>query len=980
MRQSVVRRTLAIAIATAGCLGLPGVAMDRYVDVYSRIRGGPKMALSCATFFGSGGTEEFVGVAAASDGRIVAVGNSWGPPFPESAGTRVLGEDRLWNIQLYSVAERLAPAKRPSPMPSVDHPNRTGFMAFYSSDLSRLEEVVRLGWGSASILAMRPMRDGSLVIAGRAHRALDALPCPPQARRRQRLPAETAFVPLAFEGVTLPGDVYVAKLTPELTGFAWILTLEGLGEAPRRLYEGKDGEVLFKARYNLWRVPADGSALRDYSGTPLGEVATRVRGISPTDGRVIIGGTWLIGTGREPWKQPWMDVYDSGGKHIESYYWWSGALVGHDDYRLVSDSTLERVEPLPNGEYILTGGSDGGNSVFCRHPADLDTIPRSSGLPMSTWGAGAGHWSHFVRFDPYDVTDVSYTLWSAFTASGPGSIYVFDLRGLNDGSLVILGYASPFLVQTTNRWFHANTHYFREGKPSHYVFEENGWPRFQGLGGHGNYVAVLNPEFDNLLWASVIANCEHTDAVACEGGLVVAGRCFGAVAGDGRTPAFVACDIADWPGLIAKLTAAGRSGGSKTARRIWERLDEPLRAELGSHRGGSEPPEALQNRVLDAFDEILFDDRSFYDAAAWPTADFDAYEQQLLEKLRAGTIDDEELGYLNRGLFERALPEHVFARPRHNLTPAVHAAQDRFGGGASDGYIYLLKAPPGRRLDVAPEPRTAERRSDATDDSAATAKPVKTKRLHAGIGIRSFGGSFEFAYAPARRRALRLPGYCTSYAIMRNSAKLRPMFLHGWGEEGAITISYGNQGGLMDEIAVKSSGAGTLLLNGINTKPAADWERFACGEWLPKKRNEDPIRVTIQSLRGWEEETDTFCRLADPTRGILEAQERAKLAARFRVNADITLSVGTHTYELKGAPCRATLQDLGGTGIWGLRLDLTLRLEAGKLGLTREGAGELTMQLVHEAFAPPPASQAPPRLDGAVPLDGADDDILDLMK
>ena len=961
--------TFWIAVVLYGAAVAGAAAMDRYLDVYDKIRKGPTMKLTSATFFGAGGVEEFVGVAVTADGRVVAVGNSWGPPFPGHPNTSVLGPDRLWNLPLFSVRKHLAQARRPSPMPSSDHPNRTGFMVFYSPDLTRVEQVVRLGWGSANISAIRRMRDGSFVIAGRANRPLTGVACPPDARHRKPLPKNVPFAPVEFEGVTLPGDVYVAKLTPDLKGFAWVWTMEGFGQVPKRLYEGGGGEVVFKARYYLWRISADGKAFRDYSGTPLEEHAHRVRGISPVDGRVVIGGSWLIGTGREPWKQPWMDVYNSDGEHIESYYWWSGPLAGHDDFRLVSDSGLAMVEPLPNGDYLLTGGSDGGNSVFCRHPADLTKAPQHSGLPMSTWGAGAGSWKHFVRFNPYDITDVSYTLWSAFTPTGPGSIYVFGLRGLNDGSLVIMGYASPFLIQTTSKWFHANTHYFREGKPSYPVFQKNGWPKFQGLGGHGNYVAVLNPRFDSLLWSSTIANVMHLDAVATENGLAVVGQCTDGVASDGRTPAFMPYDIADWPGLIAKLTAAAKSASPSPARRVWTRLSESLRKELAAQRPGRKPAEKVREQVLDEFDKILFDDRSFYDAAAWPKVEFDRYERDLFERLRAGTIGDEELGYLNRALFEQGFPDHVFARPKHNITPAVRAVQAGHGGGVSDGYIYFLKTPPGRRLDL-----VSTDEPDPVKKEAPKTHTVQTVRKKDGVGsTQVLTGEFEFPYKRARRRALRLPGHCTSYVILRNPGKLKPMFLHGWGEDGAIKVSYDNGGGLDEDITIKTSGAGTLLLNGVNTKPAADWERFACGEWLLKKPDENPLRVTVNSLREWKEMTGTFGRLISPSRGMMKKEEIDRLAANFQVKADVTFSVGKHVAKVTDVPCSIGLKDLGGLGKWAMRMALSTELKPAQLGLTKEGTNNISIKLSHEVFGPAPAAHAAPRVKDAV--DEMDDDV-----
>jgi hypothetical protein len=932
-------------------LSATGFAMDRYVDVHDRIKDGPKMELVTATFFGGAGAEEFVGAALASDGRVVAIGNSWGPPFPEHPGTRVLGADQLWNLPLLPVPGETLGRNASGSRPAADHPNRTGFLVFYSADLTRIEQVVRLGWGSASITAVRRLRDGSIVIAGRANRSLDAIPCPATGRRRQAADQTLAFRPYAFAGVSLPGDVYVAKLTPDLAGFAWVWTLEGMGEAPTRLYEGKN-EVLFKARGNLWRVAANGSAVRDYSGTPLGKVATRLRGISPTDGRVIIGGTWLISTGREPWKQPWMDVYDSDGNHIESYYWWSGGLVGHDDFRLVSDSSLERVEPLANGSYLLTGGSDGGNSVFCRHPADLTKEPKHSGLPMSTWGAGAGHWSHFVRFNPYDLNDVSYTLWSAYRPGGPESIYVHDLRGLADGSLVIMGYASPYLVQHTNRWFRANSHYFRDKDNPAASWLPNGWPKFQGLGGYGNYVAVLNPELDSLLWSSVFANCEPADAVACETGLIVAGRATGLNAFDGRTPALLGFDLADWPGFIAKLVA-GQTG---PARQVWKFLSEPLRAALKALPATTPPPAELQNQLRDELDELLFDQRAFYEPSAWPDAAFDSYEQELLAKLKAGPITDEELGYFNRSLLELGFPTHVFARPKHNLTPLVRAAQPQYGGGPLDGHIYLLKTPTGRRLDQPSAPKPVQVAAAPKPADTAAAAPAAKGPVRENLA--ALGGVLDLQFAPAKRRALQLPGYCTTYVILRNPEKLKPLFLHGWGETGALAVNFSNDGGLADKISIRTDGTGTLLLDRLNTKPAADWNRFAGGEWLRGTNNASPLRVTLTALRNWQAQDNLLMKFLDPARGLLKPEQLALLTPRFRVQADVTLSAGQHEAKLPDIPATVTLKDAGTR--WLTRVEFNTQFAPAALGLTEEGKGPVTLQFVHEAFSLlPQANKAP---------------------
>lgn len=130
--------------------------------------------MEAASFFFGAGYEEFVGVTALAEGRVLAVGNSWGPPFVTEPTATVLGTDRLWDVPLYPSSHRSGSA---ASVPSLDHPNRTGFLAVFSPRLDKVERIVRFGWGSASIARVLVMRDGAMVFAGRAWRSLDDFPC-----------------------------------------------------------------------------------------------------------------------------------------------------------------------------------------------------------------------------------------------------------------------------------------------------------------------------------------------------------------------------------------------------------------------------------------------------------------------------------------------------------------------------------------------------------------------------------------------------------------------------------------------------------------------------------------------------------------------------------------------------------------------------------------------------------------------------------
>jgi hypothetical protein len=224
--------------------------------------------------------------------------------------------------------------------------------------------------------------------------------------------------------------------------------------------------------------------------------------------------------------------------------------------------------------------------------------------------------------------------------------------------------------------------------------------------------------------------------------------------------------------------------------------------------------------------------------------------------------------------------------------------------------------------------------------------------------LAALGGVLDLQFAPAKRRALQLPGYCTTYVILRNPEKLKPLFLHGWGETGALAVNFSNDGGLADKISIRTDGTGTLLLDRLNTKPAADWNRFAGGEWLRGTNNASPLRVTLTALRNWQAQDNLLMKFLDPARGLLKPEQLALLTPRFRVQADVTLSAGQHEAKLPDIPATVTLKDAGTR--WLTRVEFNTQFAPAALGLTEEGKGPVTLQFVHEAFSLlPQANKAP---------------------
>jgi hypothetical protein len=788
------------------------------------------------------------------------------------------------------------------------------------------------------------MKDGTMVIAGRAQRQLDSLSCPAAGRHVAKPPEES----LRERGTPFSGmgdDVYIAKLNPDGKGFSWIWTMEQHRDPPTRLYEGKGGEVVFRQTTGLWRISSDGSKLRDYKGTPLEKKQTYLKGIGDLDGSVIVGGTWMSSTGREPYKQPWMQVYDSEGNHHASYYGMTGPLVGHDDFRLVSDSSVGMMIQTPNGRYAMAGWSDGGNTVFSKHPIDIESPAAGTGLPISIWGAGALSACSLVTFDPRDPAKASSSIWLSMLQWVPNSIYVKGLQSMQDGSLVLFGDSGSFLIQTTQKHCRATHHYAMTGGkpgplPLKYRFAENGWPVYQGLGGAGNYLAVLSPELDALQWSSIMPNCEHTGTAAVSGGLVAVARCTGEDAQDGRTPAVMPYDIADWYNLIRRGVESAK-GKPSQVQRIWTRIpaEERQKAEawLKEANPKQSPPEVLQGALRRCLEDIVFGARDLYDPALWPQPDLEADQVALLQQ---ASLSPDALGPINRRLMEQALPEHLFPLPRSNRLRSMAGAQAAFGGGSLDGYIYLLRAPK-EKLDLSKKP--------PHPDAPLAATGVK---INSAVAVKgTFGKSFQGTIAPALSQETRkkegMPGFCNTYVICRSPGRLRPLFMHGAAEQGNWKLDYERDGIRKDaeEITLKASGSFQLKFV-FDAECAADVVDFSAREWL--KEGTPPL-IEIKDLKDWKTLDKNALILFDPKRGRLGTVD-APFGAEFSVKGTVGITALGKTQEFKDLPMKIVIKDRDAR--WSTRFEMMIQVPPGSLGLSTDVP--VNMKVVHIAYSPAP--------------------------
>lgn len=522
------------------------VSAGRYEQHTQKAAQGPHAQPVAATFFGGPGYEEFVAVDALPDGRIIAFGNAGGPTFPDTPKPTVLGKGEHRGL------EAMSRDKRGKELARGDNPDLAGFMVWYSPDLKRVERVVRFDWGVGTINAAGVMPGGKeIIIAGRATQAMRELGATAAVRNDLEHPAEERpedpkkakrwkprYGSYTYEGVELPGDVYVASLSPDGSKLNWIWVLQGLREPPQQLWLGQGeraGDVWFQTD-GLKHITAGGKSIQTLAENAKGgkDDNVGIRAVNPRTGEFVYAGDRNTHTGREPWRQPFLVQYDARGNEETRLWGWDSKLIGTDKYRLVSDSSIRDgvydFSKVGDGggseggtaDLILAGWSDGGNSVFKRMPKDLDKAAPDPAFIESVWGMkSANSIAYLLRLDGKTLEQQGSTYWVGFipetfddrrVRGAPNGAGIGDMTVLGGGAVAITGGAATGLIQT----------------PNAFVQPPKG-PKYGGA-----FATLFSPQFDRLLFSSYLPGSDDARVARVPGGAVVVSRTTG---DDGRDPA-----------------------------------------------------------------------------------------------------------------------------------------------------------------------------------------------------------------------------------------------------------------------------------------------------------------------------------------------------------------------------------------------------------------------------------------------------------
>ena len=450
----------------------PAPGANRFDEFTEKFAKTPDQAqVVAATYLGGNGTEWLAGGGFQPDGTVVVAGVALGPKLDLGGRETVLGRDAV-----VAAPERAA-KKDKQGKPELDkqgkpkfesftwrHENATAFVARLSPDLKQLLTVTRLGWKSGGLTGCTVDAQGNIYVCGPATEAIASIS------------ADAKELPVPDTGAKGGAcqHTYLAKLTPDGAKTLWVRHFKAPSGAPD-VSVGRGGEVYFQGP-DLRTFSADGR--QTAQSTVPGGLGGRVA-VNPLDGTYARGGeTRNWSTGREPYRDPVLNIHRPDGSLLYELYHWDGPLVGLNNLRLVSDSVVRGVCYDDDGNLLIHAWADGGNSVLLREPTDVRAVSRKlDGLGFSAWGAGVLSSAYLIKIDPRTYKVAGGTLWLAFLRdkNKPNSININTLGFARDGSVCIGGSSAWGLIQTANAF---------PGEPG------------------GSYVAVLNKDCTALRFSS----------------------------------------------------------------------------------------------------------------------------------------------------------------------------------------------------------------------------------------------------------------------------------------------------------------------------------------------------------------------------------------------------------------------------------------------------------------------------------------------
>ncbi len=435
---NTANRTLLLLSCLALAFGL--AAETRFHQYTKKFKNPNHPATPVATgYLGGGGDEYLSGAAFLPDGRLLLGGTCFGPTFdPAGVKVAVLGRDgSAPSFKMPSTTKRGKVKIQP---PDWKYLDGAGFVIELAKGHGSVAKAVRFPWGSGSLTSLETDADGGIYVAGICGEGFSAL--------------TTAKRP-EIVGIDGKDPIFVGKLAADLGSFVWCLQIADDATCAPKLQALSDGNLSLIGT-NAYHISGDGEVVK---ASAIYLTNNWSRGVDPLTHASATGGDGNTNTGYEPWRKPVLFLFDDQGDHTDTFYRWNEKLVGTNWSRLVSDSSTRCLSFDKDGNLLVAGWSDGGNSVFEFMPYDLTSsvkqevarrTGRKCGLGFSLWGANVGSFCHLMKIDPRTGEPLGKTIWSSYLSSKnkPSGLNSDMLATAADNSLILAGGSAYGLIET----------------------------------------------------------------------------------------------------------------------------------------------------------------------------------------------------------------------------------------------------------------------------------------------------------------------------------------------------------------------------------------------------------------------------------------------------------------------------------------------------------------------------------------------------
>ena len=410
------------------------VAEDQWAAIqasgYATIKSPAPARVVASTYLGTKGTEWLAGGGFQPDGTVVVAGTCLGPSFDlPGPATKVLAPDG-----------RAPGEPKGEPHPADRgvafcwmHSQGTPFVVRLAPDLKSVRSAARLPWCSGAVTSAAVDATGHIYLAGPARKALRGIG--PDAKD---LPAAAALPQPQERGGRQDGGpdphawelAYVAKLTPAADRVLWVRFVDNPNRCTNVPEVACDaaGQVLFTS-CDLRVLGPQGDELKRHDPASARMLPGRYRRFDPQRGWQVTAHEHHWPTGHEPWRCPYVAIRNPDGSRHLTLYDWPGPFVGAAT-KNVADSFFYGFRFDRQGDLLLLGRCDGGNTVLLREPLDvMRWAAKLKGLGYSAAGVGATCLTFIIR--------VSTKTWTVTGGSMfPPGLVVEDAVEGADGSLL----------------------------------------------------------------------------------------------------------------------------------------------------------------------------------------------------------------------------------------------------------------------------------------------------------------------------------------------------------------------------------------------------------------------------------------------------------------------------------------------------------------------------------------------------------------